>query len=265
MLLTSPPLDSLSLVRPIVYPKIWLYLAWMDTVNQYRRTIFGPFWILLSLIIFSVCMGSVYSGLFSIAFNQYISYVTAGMIGWNWAAAILVTSGTVYTANAGMLSDYPTNKAYLLWSHVMSQFVIFVHQLPLMTLFYLIGLLPVSTNMLYLIPSLALVFMINLGAGSMLSIVVNRYRDLNRIMGSLVIIIMMTTPIFWMPTMFEGHRSLIYLLNPFYYIIEIIRDPLLGKPPNLLNYTVASLMALVFMVAGSIIHKKYSPSVVFRL
>jgi ABC-type polysaccharide/polyol phosphate export permease len=266
MLLNAENPTLLSLIRPITKPKIWFYLAWVDTINQYRRTVFGPFWILLSLIIFSVAMGTVYSGLFDIAFKQYITYITTGMIGWNWANAILIGTGTIYTANASLLNDYPTNKAYLLWSSVTTQLIIFLHQLPLVIFFFAMGLTPFNHNILYLIPSLIIVFAINLGAGAILAIVVNRYRDLNRILGSLTIIIMLTTPIFWMPNMVgEGARSLAYLLNPFYYIVEIIRDPLLGKAPNPFNYTVASLMALGLLITGSVIHKKYSPFVVFRL
>lgn len=210
-------------------------------------------------------MGSVYSGLFSIAFNKYITYVTAGMIGWNWASSILLNTGTIYTANAGLLTDYPTNKAYLIWSNAMSQLIILLHQLPLIGLFYLIGLLSFNSNFFYIIPSLIIVFMINIGVGAILSVVVNRYRDLNRILASFSIIIMMTTPIFWMPTSFEGMRTLVYKLNPFYYIIEIIRDPLLGKDPNPTNYLVASLMALGFLLIGSLVHRKYSKFIVFRL
>ena len=266
MLLSPARPDLLALLRPITRPRIWLYLAWLETVNQYRRTVIGPFWILLSLLIFTVAMGSVYSGLFSIAFNQYITYITTGMIGWNWANAILINSGSIYTSNAGLLLDYPTNKSYLIWSNVMSQFIIFLHQLPLVVLFYIIGLVPLSHNLIYLLPSILIVFAINIGAGAIMSIVVNRYRDLNRILTSFTIIIMLTTPIFWVPTMVgEGLRSLSYRLNPFYYIVEIIRDPLLGKAPNPMHYLISTIMALVLLLLGSMIHKNYSKFVVFRL
>ena len=265
MLHNTSSLDYFSLIRPIAKPRIWFYLAWIDTLSQYRRTLFGQFWILLNLIIFSVAMGSVYSGLFSIEFNKYITYLTTGMIGWQWACALFITSGSVYTSNAGLLLDYPTNKAYLLWSHVMAQLIIFIHQMPAILFFYAFGLVHVNLNMLYIIPSLILVFMINLGTAAILAIIVNRYRDLNRILNSLTIVIMMTTPIFWLATMAQGKRALVYQLNPFYYIVQIIRDPLLGNEPNFDHYAVTLFMAVLLMVVGSIVHKKYSKFVVFSL
>lgn len=265
MLNQNSTLDFFSLLKPIQKPKIWLYLAYVSIVNEYRRTLLGPIWILLSLIIFALSIGVVYSGLFSIEYFEYITYMTTGMIGWIWASAILINSGMVYITNSGILLDHPTDKAYLIWAHAMSQLIVFLHELPFVFLFYLFGKVQVNAYMLYLIPSLIIIFIINIGAAAILSIVVTRYRDLHKILSSLVVIIMVTTPIFWKPEMVTGPRQLMYLLNPFYYIVEIIRDPLLGNPPNAFHYLISSGMAIILLFIGCIMHKKYSKSVVFRL
>jgi ABC-2 type transport system permease protein/lipopolysaccharide transport system permease protein len=39
------------------------------------------------------------------------------------------------------------------------------------------------------------------------------------------------TPIIWKPDMLPG-RALILHLNPFYYLVEVIRAPLLGHVPD---------------------------------
>lgn len=265
MLYQNPVLDFFSLLRPIRKPRIWLYLAYLSILNEYRRTLLGPLWILLSLVIFSLAIGSVYSGLFSIGYFEYIEYMATGMIGWNWIGAIIISSGMIYVTNSGLLLNQPTDKAYLIWAHAMSQFITLLHQLPFIFLFYLFGALPVNVNVLYIIPSLAIMFFINIGAAAILSVVVTRYRDLHKILTSLVIIIMIMTPIFWKPDMVTGGRALTYLLNPFYYMVEIIRNPLLGKDPVMFNYAVSCAIAVIVMVLGCYVHKKYSKYVVFRL
>jgi len=265
MLKVYPTLDFFSLFRPITKPKIWAYLSYVDIVNQYRRTLLGPVWILLSLVIFSVAMGTVYSKVFSISFSEYVTYITTGMIAWNWAAGILVGSGMVYVSNSGLLLDHPVDKSYLIWANAMSQLIVFIHQFPVILFFYIFGLVKVNLNILYIFPSLAIVFMINVGLASVLSIVITKYRDFHKILTNLTIIIMLTTPIFWMTDIMTGARSLIYLMNPFYYIIEIIRDPLLGKEPSLFKYSVSILIAISSMLLGTIMHKKYSKGVVFHL
>ena len=265
MMQLNKPLDIFSLLRPLEKPRVWIYVAYVTIVNEYRRTLLGPVWILLSLIIFAFAIGSVYSGLFDIGYFEYVEYMTTGMIGWIWASNILVASGMVYLNNSSLIMDHPTDKAYLIWAHAVSQVIVFLHQLPFIMLFMIFGDIPVGINTLFIIPSILIVFTINIGVAAILSILVTRYRDLQKIISSLVIIIMITTPIFWKPDMIEGVRKLLYLLNPFYYIVEIIRDPLLGKDPNWHNYGVALSIAIVALVLGSYVHKHHSPSVVFRL
>jgi lipopolysaccharide transport system permease protein len=257
--------DFFSLVKPIRKPKIWFYLAYVSIVNEYRRTLLGPIWILLNLIIFAMSIGVVYSGLFSVEYFEYVSYMTTSMVGWLWASSILVSSGMVYISNSNILLDHPVDKAYLIWSHTMNNFIVFLHQLPFVFLFYIFGEIKVNLNMLYIIPSLLIIFAINIGAASILSIVVSRYRDFNKILTNLVVIIMVTTPIFWKPEMVTGVRKLIYVLNPFYYIVETVRSPLLGKFPGTFVYSVSLAIAIVALLVGCHMHKKYSKSIVFRL
>ena len=55
--------------------------------------------------------------------------------------------------------------------------------------------------------------------------------------------------------MVTGIRELIYLLNSFYYIVEAIRNPLLGKF-DLKILLVLSIMALVSISIGAFVHYK---------
>ena len=41
-----------------------------------------------------------------------------------------------------------------------------------------------------------------------------------------------TTPIFWTPASLPNRQVFIYL-NPFYYLLEVVRGPLLGHTPPL--------------------------------
>jgi ABC-type polysaccharide/polyol phosphate export permease len=264
MFFKTTNISSWGIITPLSTPRVFCYLAWLEIKNQYRRTILGPFWILGTLIIFSAAMAYVYSSLFDLEFNKYVTYVSTGMIGWNWGSAILTTSCTVYITNSNLITEYPTDKSYLLWTHVIVQLLVFLHQLPLVFLFYLSGMLSFNYNILFIIPSIFIIIAINIGIASILSVVVVRFRDIERILTSLTVIIMVTTPIFWMPSM-VGKRALIYKLNPFHYIVELIRDPLMGNTFKPENYIIGSLLAVTALIVGGIFHKKYSQYIVFRL
>ncbi len=66
-----------------------------------------------------------------------------------------------------------------------------------------------------------------LGVCFFLSVVAARYPDIAELMRTVLRLFFFITPIIWMPSMGKGAviGAFIYL-NPFYYLIEIIRGPL---------------------------------------
>ena len=196
-------------IKTLLKFKIWSYLAYSMIVNEYKRTLFGPVWILINLTIFIVAVGAVYSNIFSVNYFDYLSYMASGMVAWVWISSILTNSGMLYINNSALLRAYPVNKSYLIWSQVFYNFIIFLHQMPIIIVFYITKNLEISYFTFLIIPSLLLVFILNLGAVAILSILVNRFRDIQKILLSSLIVIMITTPIFWKPDMVTGIRELI--------------------------------------------------------
>ena len=62
-------------------------LAWIEPVQSYRRTLLGPFWITLHLVIFVVAMTIVYGALFSVPTLEYLAFLSCGLIAWIWVQA----------------------------------------------------------------------------------------------------------------------------------------------------------------------------------
>ena len=254
-----------SLLKPVSSPSSWYYLAKQRVHLMHKRTILGPLWLLINVVIFSTALGSVYSGIFTVNFFEYISYVSAGFIGWLWVASFLSTSGNVLTDNAVLIRSYPFDKSILIWSHVMHNLICFFYQLPIFLIFYFLGLVKFNVYTFLLLPNLLIVFIINIGVTAVLCIIVTRFRDIQRFISSSIIIIMITTPILWKPNMVEGLRKLVYQLNPIYYIIELIRTPLLGIKPDVNLYLISITIAIIFLFLGCFFYKKYSSTIIFRI
>jgi len=64
-------------------------------------------------------------------------------------------------------------------------------------------------------------------------------------------ILFFVTPIMWKPELLKDQRLLD--LNPFYHLVEIVRQPLLGAVPSLRDYfTVVFISALNIALSGAI-------------
>ncbi|MDC3096439.1 ABC transporter permease, partial [Alphaproteobacteria bacterium] len=254
-----------SLLAPIYSPRAWIYIAHREIIMSHKRTFLGPFWLVINVVVFSCALGAVYSGIFNVSFFSYLAYITTGFIGWMWMASILTNSGTIFVQYTNIVKNYPLNKSLILWSKTMYNQIVFLYQVPIVLLFYFLGTLEFSTNNLYIIPSLFIVFSFNISFSTILSFLCVRFRDIQKLISSSIIVIMVTTPIFWEPSMVTGLRKLIYLLNPIFYMIEIIRLPLLGKDPNFFYYVISLTITIVIFCIACFIYNKYNKILVFRL
>ena len=90
-----------------------------------------------------------------------------------------------------------------------------------------------------------MLLLVNLGwMVTALSVVTTRYRDVQQLIGAVITILFLVTPIFWEKKALSA--TWIYELNPFTYFIDVLREPLLGGD----GWSTAVLMLSAFAVAG---------------
>jgi ABC-type polysaccharide/polyol phosphate export permease len=89
----------------------------------------------------------------------------------------------------------------------------------------------------YGLPLAILGLLINFAAalpiGFVLSVACLRFRDLENTILSIMAVTFFVTPIIWLPEMAKGSRQFVLDFNPFYHMMEIIRDPMIGQPIEL--------------------------------
>jgi lipopolysaccharide transport system permease protein len=250
---------------PLRNPRLWTSLAWMDIVQNYRRTMLGPAWITVNLIIFTIAMTLVYGALFSVPTREYAAFLVCGMIGWFWVAAMLQEVGNTFLSYSHFIKSTSINKAFFIWVAVFKQTIILAHHMVVYAALVIFGVIPFTVYSFAFIPVIVVLFLISIPLTAIVSILFARYRDLSRLVSSLIIVLMMITPIFWQPGMLTGWRLKFVHLNPFYYIIEFIRTPLLGKPLDPTVVAVVLGMGIFFWVVGAEVYRRYQKYVVFWL
>jgi ABC-type polysaccharide/polyol phosphate export permease len=93
---------------------------------------------------------------------------------------------------------------------------------------------------------LALIALNGAACGMILGVLSARFRDIPPIVSNAVQLIFFITPVLWRP---ENLKSRVWVVdwNPLYYLLEIVRRPLVGESPPLsfwaiaIGFTIASL------------------------
>lgn len=217
-------------------------LAYFDIKSRFSGSILGPFWILINVLILSSSVATIYSQLLNVSFVEYFTYVSLGFATW-WMIVNTINESTEVIINNRLLILNSNFSLHLIWLRLLLRnTLIFFHTLAIYFIFIIID--SVNFKTLYLFPIGLIMLMIFLYfVVIIVSVLCIKNRDLKQLITSIMGVLTFITPIIFMIELFPG-RAKIITFNPFFHLLEIIRDPLLGNAPVLLNYIVTLAMIL---------------------
>ena len=85
--------------------RLWSMLGWSDIHRRYRRSIFGPFWITISMAIFIVLLGLIYSKLFHKELAVFLPYIAMGLITWGFISGTTTEACGAFIENGGIIKQ----------------------------------------------------------------------------------------------------------------------------------------------------------------
>jgi ABC-2 type transport system permease protein len=209
--------------------ELWGTLGWHDIRQRYRRSVIGPFWITLSMGAMIGGLGILYAGLFRQPVSEYFPYLALGFIVWGLVAALINDGCSSFFNSEAAIKQMPVPLSVHVYRVVWRTFIMFAHNISIYIIVMVVFGIKPNANFVYVIPGLLLIAVNGVALTFLFGILSARFRDIPLIIGNIVQMIFFLTPIIWRPQDLPG-RQFIVDLNPFYYFIEIIRQPLLGHP-----------------------------------
>jgi len=239
---------------------VWLYLAWLDVRLRYRRSKIGPLWITLSMTIFCLTLGGVYSRLLNIEIGEYLPFLSISFVIWGLISGLLLEFPNLYVDNSAYIKDVRINALTILLRGVTRNALVFAHNILIILGIYAYFDLWPGPVFLLAIPGLILVLLNLFAIGVFLSIIGARFRDVAQINQSLVQILFFLSPIMWFPRLVSSD-SLFLRLNPITYFLDLVRSPLLGSFPSVSSWYAATAMLILFTATSSILYLKKSSKI----
>jgi ABC-2 type transport system permease protein/lipopolysaccharide transport system permease protein len=227
---------------------LWIRLGWNDILHRYRRSTLGPFWSTANLAITVLALGAVYSQIFNMPIRQLLPYIGAGLIVWGFISSTMLDAGALFSGSESYIKQIRLPYSLHACRFVFGKVILFAHDLPIyIVLVAYFGAWPGAVA-LYAIPGFLLLVvnavLISLAVGMASA----RFRDIPRIIASLVPIAFLITPIIWTADLL-GPRGYLAHGNPLFHLIEIVRAPLLGSLPSAQTLTVTLAVTAINLVA----------------
>ena len=229
----------------------WSYLSVENVKNRYRRTVFGPWWLTLQMVILVGGISIVFGQLLNTDLKTFVPYVGLGYIAFSLLSGLTSTGAVVFIAGSSTLKSTRQPLSNLVLRDVGVEFINFAHNMVIYLVFLVIGFVPLTPK----IPIALLVAVViaanGLFLGLWLGIAVARFRDLQPFVNSILGVAIFFCPVFYhLDSLSSSIQNVLLFLNPFTYLILAFRTPLLGEPLRLSYYVGTAIVTVINVALG---------------
>jgi lipopolysaccharide transport system permease protein len=229
--------------RSFGYYEVWFFLALDDIFSRYRNTVLGPVWNAAYIVAQAVALSLVFGGVFGQSLGSVMPFILTGLVAWSLGPATIIESSGLLLWFAGTIKTQSFPFLFYAFRVVARSCLMFLHNLAaLLLVLPLFGHIPFVN--IAIIPAIVLTMFISAPLCLMLGMICARFRDFQMFVANFSNILFFMTPIFWTAEKATGMRRLVVAYNPFYYMVDIIRKPLLNTFPPMQDWIICGGIAL---------------------
>lgn len=209
--------------------RLWSYLAVETVKNQYRRTTIGPWWLTLQTLAFVVGLAVLFGRLFGQRQEDFLPYVATGFIAFTLLSGLTRAAATVFVDGSASIVSNRQPLSALVLQAAATETLIFLHNLVILAGLAALGYLNLGLGSLLALPALFLIVLNGAALGLWLGPTVARFRDVGPLVTSILQMLIFFTPVFWrVGDLTDKARQALLIANPFAYLLDAFRGPLLG-------------------------------------
>ena len=244
--------------------EIGLMLGWQDLRQAYRRSKLGQFWITVGMALQIVTIGFVFGLLFGVPIQEYLPFVSTGVILWGLVSSSLNEGAMTFITSEALIKQLRlppiTHIVRVIWKSLLG----FGHNLIILPIVFLLMGKAINASILLFIPGL-LIVIVNLSwMVFILATISSRFRDMPPIISALTLMLFYVTPVMWYPSSLSPQVAHLMLgLNPFYHFYQLLRQPVMGEVPTFENYAISLGFCLVGVLLALFVNSKTSTKIAF--
>jgi len=235
----------------------WFYLAVESIKNQYRRTVVGPWWLTIQTAAYVGGLAVLFGTIFRQPLREFVPYVAGGFIAFSLLSGLTRAGADVFLNNASTIKSTRQPLSMLIFQAVTVEFLQFLHNMVIIVVFVVIGIVPLTLMLFLVVPAVALIIVNGVALALWLGPTVARFRDVGPLVTSILQVMAFATPIFWrVDSIHPDSRALLVGWNPFAYLLGIFRDPLLGGPLSASTYLGAAVLTVANVVLATVVFSR---------
>ena len=141
----------------------WFIYGNQDVKNKYTRSIIGPWWITIAIMVTVFAMGPLYAKILNVGdgsnMGVYLMHLSTGLVFWFFISGTIAESTTAFISHESIIKQTNSSFFVYIFRVVYRNLIALGHNLVLVFIFYPFYGSP-SINVLWFIPSLLLVIIL---------------------------------------------------------------------------------------------------------
>lgn len=254
--------DLLEGIR--LYHLVWT-LACSDIKLRYRGSLIGPFWLTLSTAIQIGAMAFLYADLFQTDIHTYIPFLTVSLVLWGYISSLITDGCHCFSAYDTLIKG--TRMPFLVYAvrSVIRNTIILLHNAVVIVLVFALMGVHLSFYNLAAIPGFLLWLIDGVAISLLLGTICARFRDIPQIVAAIMQVAFFMTPVMWQAATLRGHPGTesVILYNPFVYILDVVRNPLLNEPLDALLIMKALIISGVLILVSLVSFARFRGRISF--
>lgn len=252
---------------PYQYRSVLWLLVVRDLKVRYAGSVLGYVWTVLDPLM----MTGVYWFVFSVIFTSrrvgespYILFLVVGLLSWQWFSASVTETSRALTAEARLVRSTRLPREIWVFKVVGSKGLEFVFSLPIVALFMVVYLKPLSWHIILLPLAIVLQTVLLCGLGLALAAATVLVRDLQRVVRiGLRVMFYLSPVIYSVSNLHLGHHlTKVFWLNPMTGILELYRSVAFAEQHVVWPAVgVSAVVSLLLLAVGAAIFRKLENAV----
>lgn len=247
--------------------RVWLFLGLQDIKSRFRGSIVGPAWLLINQAALMLAVGIIFGHLFHQDMSNFLPYLSIGLVLWGGLTSSIIEGSGTFIIAEGYIKQFTFQKAVYVYRTLVSNLIVLLVGLIVFLVVAVFYKKLTVLGLLCAIPGMAIFVFVTLLTIIIFSHIGAGFKDVPHLFSSVMQILFYVTPVMYTPEMLSTRGlGFVYKYNPLYYIMEIVRYPLInGYLADLNIYLNALIYTISLFFIAIIVVRKYSRRVVYML
>ena len=223
---------------------------------RYKQSILGYFWVILNPFLQMLVMSFAFSVIMRIPTHAnskipYSIFLYTALLPWTLFSNSLSSAANSLVNSSNLITKIYFPRTILPLATIIAKIIDFFFASTILIAFFFIYKIPINLNVLWFVPIFLIQQIFTLGVSLFFSAANLIYRDVQYMLGLILMLWMYLTPIIYPIDIVPAHLRFIFQLNPLSVLTNAYRQSILGRGmPNITSLFIALLVSILTLLIG---------------